>query len=173
MRVGSVAAEIETRSRRMTRRLDSYAGRATFVVEDDATFDADCQYIVEQDMIKAGSDLLPGMISWRGTFSTDTPIVKSGNGTITLADGRVGKVVITHVRIPNGTGSFVGSGDAPSWRRSLRFRAPNPERMTAHRAFPLTSSPESSKAATPDLRGGWCGDGTRAEQRLRAFRTVP
>jgi hypothetical protein len=80
----------------------------------EGRFAAQCAFVVEQEMVAAGNEWLPGQKSWHGTFTTKEPLAWSGDGTIELEDGSKGSVIVTRVTLPAGHGTFVGSGIPPS-----------------------------------------------------------
>lgn len=97
----------------MERTLDRYRGPATFELTE-GSFTAECDFAVYQTMVPAGNELLPGSKGWRGSFVTADIPAWTGDGSIRLEDGRTGKVVVTHVRLPTGYGTFTGNGEPPA-----------------------------------------------------------
>ena len=96
------------------RELGSYAGPASISLEGQSAVDVHCQFSVSQQLVEAGHDeWLPGMKGWRGSFRADGFLSSSGAATLTLPDGRSGDIVVTHLDVLDGRGTFTGSGEPP------------------------------------------------------------
>jgi prepilin-type processing-associated H-X9-DG protein len=96
------------------RTIGRHNGRATFEMADGHTFDVMCSYVVEQKMVEAGSEHVPGLVGWRGYFTTDYALVQPGAGTIRLKDGREARIIVTTVDVAAGDGEFSGAGPPPT-----------------------------------------------------------
>jgi hypothetical protein len=102
------------------RTIDSYSGPATFHFEGGTEADVTCSYTVRQDLLPAGDELIEGLKSWSGNFTTDNLLVEPGTASLALPDGRTGEILISQVNTTMGTvgtgvrGRFRGNGSPPA-----------------------------------------------------------
>ena len=90
--------------------MDQYRGPAT-IVQEDRRADVECEYVVMQERPSG----IPGLLSWRGSY-VDAEVAaepRTGEAELELDDGRTGKILVNHVSLGTGSGSFVGSGEPP------------------------------------------------------------
>lgn len=84
-------------------------------MQDGDQFDAHCEYSVFQEMLDLGrGEQIEGLLSWHGRFTTNSPRVATGAGSIELPDGRTGAIVVNEVWIPQGSGAFSGNSGPPT-----------------------------------------------------------
>lgn len=94
--------------------LETYSGSAT-ILQGELRAIVSCSFEVEQEMVEARQDeFLEGLMSWQGSFSTDEFLLETDCATLKLPDGRSGEIIITHLTLPAGIGSFSGNGAPPS-----------------------------------------------------------
>ena len=95
------------------RTITSYTGPAIVVLDNGESTDVDCEFVVAQDMVRAGNGLLPGLKDWQGTFVADGLLTSSGPGTLSLPNGLTARITVTRLDVVSGSGSFVGHGEPP------------------------------------------------------------